>query len=384
MSLPYVSARTRMWTRSIVRRSLVLGLALVLLSPLLGPAPSQANSDSQQLDQTRKQLAAIQKKLAESKGEAAKIQAQVGALDTQINALDRQVGVDTRAVADLESTLRTDDAKIAQLEAQYQGAHAAADARARSIYMGGPASSLSTLLSASSIGDFIRKTVIWQVAADMDARVIIQSARLRDAVAVEQQDLAKTTDALHAKEGSLRSRADLLTAARGERAAALDAVNAEIAAEQKSENELQAESVALTNALANNAQISHSTGPVSVSGLSWPVNGPVGSPFGPRWGGFHYGIDILAGTGTPIHAAKDGTVAGISCGTGYGICTIIDHGGGIATLYAHMSRKLVTEGHVSAGEVIGLVGCTGFCTGPHLHFEVRINGTPQNPRNYLP
>ena len=362
----------------------MLGLALVALSPLLGPAPSQANSDSQQLDQTRKQLAAIQKKLAQSKGEAAKIQAQVSALDSQINALDRQVGVDTRAVADLESTIRTDDAKIAQLEAQYQGAHAAADARARSIYMGGPASSLSSLLSASSIGDFIRKTVVWQVAADMDARVIIQSARLRDAVAVEQQDLAKTTDALHAKEGSLRSRADLLTSARGQRAAALDAVNAEIAAEQKAENELEAESVALTNALANDAQISHSTGPVSVSGLSWPVNGPMGSPFGPRWGGFHYGIDILAGTGTPIHAAKDGTVAGISCGTGYGICTIIDHGGGIATLYAHMSRKLITEGHVSAGEVIGLVGCTGFCTGPHLHFEVRINGTPKNPRNYLP
>jgi murein DD-endopeptidase MepM/ murein hydrolase activator NlpD len=384
MSLPYVSARTRMSTRSIVRRSLVLGLALVALSPLLGPVPSQANSDSQQLDQTRKQLAAIQKKLAQSKGEAAKIQAQVSALDAQINALNRQVGVDTRAVADLESTIRTDDAKIAQLEAQYQGAHAAADARARSIYMGGPASSLSSLLSASSIGDFIRKTVVWQVAADMDARVIIQSARLRDAVAVEQQDLAKTTDALHAKEGSLRSRADLLTTARGQRAAALDAVNAEIAAEQKAENELEAESVALTNALANDAQISHGTGPVSVSGLSWPVNGPMGSPFGPRWGGFHYGIDILASTGTPIHAAKDGTVAGISCGTGYGICTIIDHGGGIATLYAHMSRKLVTEGHVSAGEVIGLVGCTGFCTGPHLHFEVRINGTPKNPRSYLP
>jgi murein DD-endopeptidase MepM/ murein hydrolase activator NlpD len=362
----------------------VLGLALVALSPLLGPAPSQASGDSQQLDQTRKQLAAIQKKLAQSKGEAAKIQAQVSALDGQINTLDRQVGVDTRAVADLESTIRTDDAKIAQLEAQYQGAHAAADARARSIYMGGPASSLSSLLSSSSIGDFMRKTVVWQVAADIDAKVIIQSARLRDAVAVEKQDLAKTTDALHAKEGSLRSRADLLGAARGQRAAALDAVNAEIAAEQKTENELEAESVALTNALANDAQISHGTGAVSVSGLSWPVNGPMGSPFGPRWGGFHYGIDILASTGTPIHAVKDGTVAGISCGTGYGICTIIDHGGGVATLYAHMSRKIVTGGHVSAGEVIGLVGCTGFCTGPHLHFEVRINGTPKNPRNYLP
>ena len=142
MSLPFGSARTGTSARRIVRRCLVLGLALVLLSPLLGPAPSEANSDSNQLDQTRRELTAIQKKLAQSKGEAAKIQAQVSALDGQINALDRQVGVDTRAVADLESTIRTDDAKIAQLEAQYQGAHQAADARARSVYMGGPASSL--------------------------------------------------------------------------------------------------------------------------------------------------------------------------------------------------------------------------------------------------
>jgi murein DD-endopeptidase MepM/ murein hydrolase activator NlpD len=355
----------------------------VLIGPLLGPAPSEASNDSNQLDQTRKQLAAIQQKLAQSKGEAAKIQAQVKALDKQIGALDKQVGVDTRAVADLESTIRTDDAKIAQLEAQYQGAHAAADARARSIYMGGPASSLSTLLSANSIGDFMRKTVVWQVAADLDSKVIVQSARLRDALAVEKQDLAKTTDALHAKEGSLRSRADLLTSARGQRSAALDAVNAEIAAEQKAEHDLEQQSIALTNALANNAQISHGPDSVSPSGLSWPLNGPMGSPFGPRGGGFHYGIDILDPTGTPIRAAKDGTVAGVSCGTGYGICTIIDHGGGVTTLYAHMSRKIVTGGHVSAGEEIGLVGCTGYCTGPHLHFEVRINGTPRNPRSYL-
>jgi murein DD-endopeptidase MepM/ murein hydrolase activator NlpD len=384
MSLPFGPARTGVSVRGIVRRSVIFGLALVLIIPLIGPAPSEASNDSDQLAQTRKDLAAIQQKLAHSRGQAAAIQAQVSALDKQIDALDRQVGVDTQSVANLESTIRTDDARIAQLEAQYQGAHAAADARARSIYMGGPASSLSSLLSSSSISDFMRKTVVWQVAASLDAKVIIQSARLRDAVAAEKQGLAQTTDALHAKEGSLRSRADLLTTARGERSAALNAVNAEIAAEQKAENELEQQSVALTNALAGNTQISHGTGAVSGSGLSWPVNGPIGSPFGPRWGGFHYGIDILAGTGTPIRAPKDGTVTGISCGSGYGICSIVDHGGGVATLYAHMSRKVVTEGHVSAGEVIGYVGCTGFCTGPHLHFEVRINGTPKNPRNYLP
>ena len=390
MWLRVVFARTRASVGTLGRRSLGLGLALVLLSVVgvvVGPSGASvaeaSSNDSNQLAQTRASLAAIQKKLAQSKGEAKVIQAQVTALDRQINVLDRQVGVDTRAVHDLEATIDTDNAKIAQLQAQYEGAHAAASNRARSIYMEGPASSLSSLLSATSIGDFIRKTVVWQTAADLDARVIIQSARLRDALSVEKQDLAAATDALHAKEGSLRSRADLLNGARAQRATALAVVDAQIEAEQKAEDELQAESVALTNTLQNDAQISHGPDNVSASGLIWPVNGPMGSPFGPRRGGFHYGIDILAGMGTPIHAAQDGTIAGISCGTGYGICTIIDQGGGVATLYAHMSRKAVTGGHVSRGQVIGYVGCTGYCTGPHLHFEVRINGTPRNPRNYL-
>ena len=384
MSSPVSRARPRGAGRGLLRRSVGLGIALLLAAGVLVPTPTLANDDQSQLDQTRAQLAAIEKRLAASKGQAATIQSQVNALDRQINVLNRQVGVDTRSVADLESTIRTDDAKIAQLQAAYDGAHAAADARARSIYMGGPASSLSSLLSASSITDFMRKTVVWQVAANLDASVIIHSARLRDALAVQKQDLAQATAALTAKEGSLRSRADLLNNARAERSTALAAVQAQIDAEQQAEDELQAQSEALTAALENNAALSHGPGDVSAAGLSWPVHGRIGSPFGPRGRGFHYGIDILAGTGTPIHAAKDGTIAGVACGSGYGNCTIIDHGGGVATLYAHMSRKALSGGHVSAGQVIGYVGCTGFCTGPHLHFEVRINGAPKNPRSYLP
>ncbi len=360
---------------------MVLGLALALLNPVLGPAPSRANNDAAQLEQTRKELVAIQKKLAQSKGEAAAIQGQVKALDRQVDTLNRQIGVDTRAIHDLESSIRTDDAKIAQLESAYQGAHAAADSRARSIYIDGPATSLSSLLSASSIGDFIRKTVVWQIAAQLDSKVIIQSARLRDALAVEKQDLANSQAALTNKKGALDSRGELLNNALDQRKSALDAVQAQIKAEEDAEAELEQQSIELTNKLANDAEISHGAG--SVAGLIWPVRGPVVSPFGPRGRGYHYGVDISASTGTPIHAAKDGTVVGVSCGSGYGICSIIDHGGGVATVYAHMSRKGISGGHVSQGQVIGYVGCTGFCSGPHLHFEVRINGSPRNPRQYL-
>ena len=125
---------------------------------------------------------------------------------------------------------------------------------------------------------------------------------------------------------------------------------------------------------------------VSQGGLIWPVSGIVTSEFGPRSGGFHPGIDIAAAEGTPIAAAKGGVVvfAGWNDG-GYGNFVILDNGGGIGTAYAHQSQIAVSAGEtVSQGETIGYVGSTGFSTGPHLHFEVRVNGTAQNPRKYLP
>src|SRR5262249_14059545 len=98
----------------------------------------------------------------------------------------------------------------------------------------------------------------------------------------------------------------------------------------------------------------------------------------------HTGADLAATTGTPIHAAAAGDVISAGWLGGYGNATIIDHGGGIATLYGHQSALLVAAGqHVEKGQVIGRVGRTGSCTGPHLHFEVRVNGNPVDPMPYL-
>ena len=125
------------------------------------------------------------------------------------------------------------------------------------------------------------------------------------------------------------------------------------------------------------------SGVVSNVGLIWPLHGPVTSEFGPRWGGFHPGIDIAPSYGTPIGAAKDGVVIQAGPYGGYGNFVLIAHGDNIVTGYAHQSRIAVSQGQqVNQGEIIGYVGSTGFSTGPHLHFEVRINGSPQNPRNY--
>ena len=102
-----------------------------------------------------------------------------------------------------------------------------------------------------------------------------------------------------------------------------------------------------------------------------------------RWGRLHAGIDIAVPAGTPIRAAKSGSIVLAAPTSGYGNYTCIDHGGGISTCYAHQSSFARTSGFVSQGTVIGYVGCTGHCFGDHLHFEVRINGTAVDPLGYL-
>jgi murein DD-endopeptidase MepM/ murein hydrolase activator NlpD len=118
--------------------------------------------------------------------------------------------------------------------------------------------------------------------------------------------------------------------------------------------------------------------------LIWPVNGAFTSPFGMRWGRLHAGIDIAAPEGTPIRAADDGTVILAGWTGGYGNYTCISHGGALSTCYAHQSRYGTSTGaNVGKGQVIGYVGNTGQSFGAHLHFEVRVNGAPQDPMGYL-
>jgi murein DD-endopeptidase MepM/ murein hydrolase activator NlpD len=120
------------------------------------------------------------------------------------------------------------------------------------------------------------------------------------------------------------------------------------------------------------------------SGWTAPAQGRVTSEFGPRWGTEHEGIDIGAGSGAPVRAAADGVVRRASWYGGYGNAVVIDHGGGVQTLYGHNSSLDVRPGQrVSAGQVIAKVGSTGDSTGPHLHFEVEVDGKKVDPRPWL-
>jgi len=126
--------------------------------------------------------------------------------------------------------------------------------------------------------------------------------------------------------------------------------------------------------------------PAPSIGFIWPVNGTFWSGFGPRWGSFHKGIDIGAAYGTGVAAAATGQVIlAVYRDNGYGNYIIVRHADGTETLYAHLSAMYVSQGQeVGQGEIIGAVGCTGWCNGDHLHFEIYVGGTPVDPMLYLP
>lgn len=133
----------------------------------------------------------------------------------------------------------------------------------------------------------------------------------------------------------------------------------------------------------------HNEGEVSRGNIDpsfrWPAQGVISSPFGYRWGALHTGIDIAADQGDPIYAAHNGRVTFAGWKGGYGLAIVIDHGRGWETLYGHASAQYVNTGDIiKAGQCIAAVGNTGYSTGPHLHFEVRNQGVPQNPTQYLP
>lgn len=149
---------------------------------------------------------------------------------------------------------------------------------------------------------------------------------------------------------------------------------------------VSATSAAQFAAALDKAVAADNTGPDQVPSSGWiaPTQGTVTSEFGPRWGRRHEGIDIAAGVGTPVKAAADGVVRQASWNGGYGNAVVIDHGNGVTTLYAHNSELTVKPGdRVTSGQTVAKVGSTGDSTGPHLHFEVKVDGTKIDPRPWL-
>jgi murein DD-endopeptidase MepM/ murein hydrolase activator NlpD len=219
-----------------------------------------------------------------------------------------------------------------------------------------------------------------EVDAEKDA-----IARREGAVADAARVLQEKTDELAALRAAQAASQAAALAVRRQKAGALKGVNQDLAELERQEDQILAESQALTGVITGSSGSGQGTG-----SLIYPVNGPITSPFGWRihpilgYRKFHTGVDFGVGYGTPIRAADSGTVIYATWMGGYGNVIIVDHGDGLSTLYAHQSSLAVGTGaRVTRGQTVGYVGSTGFSTGPHLHFEVRVNGNPVDPMGYL-
>jgi murein DD-endopeptidase MepM/ murein hydrolase activator NlpD len=388
-------------------------LLLLALVAVAAAAPARAGGGyGQQKAAVDAKLSALHARIARTQARAAALSSQISGLTSQIHALEHRVGDVSARLAALQDDLALHQRRLDKLDELYhvqtvryrdlQREYALAlqrlDLRLVDIYKSNEPTAVDVVLEAKSFSDVLDQLNYLGLVAKQDKSVAAAVSSAKQQVRVQRRrtsmirrGVQQETQVIHARvtqqailRGELLSSRSKLASARASKGNALVITRRQVQDEIDESKSLEAASAALAAKLrASQTDTAPAAGGNGT--FAWPVSGPITSPFGMRWGTLHPGIDIGVPTGTPIHAAGPGTV--IWCGwmSGYGNLVMIDHHNGLATLYGHQSRIAASCGQqVATGDVIGYVGCTGFCTGPHLHFEVRLNGTPVDPLGYLP
>jgi murein DD-endopeptidase MepM/ murein hydrolase activator NlpD len=395
-----------------MRISRLLPVVVLLLAIVAAPASGDVVGRKQAIDA---RLQAVQAKIARAAERERALTADIASVNGQIRGLASQVGVVSVQLAPLERDLALHKEKLNRLNElyrlqtdrfvfyshEYDVLIERLGNRLIDLYEGGEPGALEVLFSATSFSDLISQADYVDAIGRQDRNIAGQVGTAKQRVH-QQREHTKRFRALAAAEtrtiairaGQVRALRDQLLASKNRLAAARASKRESLRNVAESKKEFLHEVAGLAQASASlaaqiqSAQSSNSYSPgdtsPSAAGFIWPVNGPVTSGFGMRWGRMHEGIDIGVASGTPIHAAASGRVVYSGWMDGYGNLVAIDHGRGISTAYAHQSSIAVGNGQtVSQGQVIGYVGCTGHCFGPHLHFEVRINGSAVDPLGYL-
>ena len=378
---------------------IVLGLTAYVLLPLPGqsaPLSERIEAKRSQIEDKKqtegvltRTISGFNTRISGLEGEIASTQRRLGAVQGELDARREEL---LRVRDDLE--LARD--KLARARTRLKLARAGLADRLVELYKADRPDALTVVLEADGFSDLLERTEFLERISDQDRTIVtrvrvlklrferqertlarLEEEKERIAVAVlRQRDaIAAARDRLASTQGELRS-------TRNERAQSLKQVRASRSELEGDLRALEAAQARVTGQLQGSlpaGPIRHGTGQ-----LVWPVNGPVVSPFGMRWGRLHAGVDIAVPAGTPIRAADGGTVVLLGSVSGYGNYTCVQHTGSLSTCYAHQSGYATSQGaSVRQGQVIGYVGCTGHCFGDHLHFETRVNGSPADPLGYL-
>jgi len=384
--------------------ALVVLVLLTAATPALGDDATKKHAVDARISSLQARTAAHRRRETELRDEVAGYTTRIRALETRVGdvslrlqTLESDLSLHQRRLDALNELFKLQSDRLTFLQVQYAAAVQALNHRLVDIYESDQPSSLDVFLGASNVQDALDQVAYLTDIGVQDRRIATEVADAKLQAAAARAKTKKLRVRVHGETAVIEARATQardvrdelvgarndLSGSRRQRLTDLSQLSSQDRADAQEVDALQAASAALTERIrAAQGQSSATTS--SSAGLIWPVSGPVTSPFGWRWGRLHEGIDIGVSYGTPIHAAASGTV--IYCGweSGYGNLTVLDHGGNLATAYGHQSSIAVGCGqHVAQGDVIGYVGSTGHSTGPHLHFEVRVNGSPVDPMGYL-
>ena len=397
--------RRKIRTIPLVCMVLVLAMAATLF--LQAGAVTQSEIDAlkkqQQASQAKQQE--LKEQLAEVKEDQAAAQQKRQILVQQLDAINSEIDNINAQIAWYDGEISKKEEEHRQAEAREAEQYELFCERVRAMEEEGSVSYWSILFNANSFSDLMDRIADVDAVMDYDNAVMdqliatrrelerlqaeLESARSEEQAAKEQQEAKKAEQ--QAKVAEAQQLLDQINAN-------LDEVNRQLDAEDAAAADIQAQIAKKQKQLEEERKQQNITLPPTGSGYQWPLpagNLKLTSAFGYRMHPIdlvphsHTGIDVAAAGGTPIYAAKGGQVIMSVYGSGvnwsYGNFVVIDHGDGTTTLYAHMSRRAVSEGQlVSQGQTIGYVGNTGNSKGNHLHFEVRVNGQRVDPEGCFP
>jgi murein DD-endopeptidase MepM/ murein hydrolase activator NlpD len=379
------------------RLAVFLVAFLVLAAPAAGDNSAKLGSLQARIAAARAKEARLTSEISSVTAEIRSLEGKVGDVSQKLSVLERDLALHQRRLDRLNELFAFETERLNFLRRQYATALRELNLRMIDLYETPDPTLVEVILESESFQDALEQIRYLQAIAKQDKRIAAEVAVARDEVHVARERTKKVRTRVHAEtqvvlvrtqqqrdvRDQLLANKSRLSNRRSKQKSALASTREQEKIWISEANALAAEDAGIRGQLAA-AQGSATDTVPSSRGLIWPVSGPVTSPFGYRWGRLHAGIDIGVPYGTPIHAAASGSVVLAGWTGGYGNYTCIDHGGGLATCYAHQSAYAVSSGtQVVQGQVIGYVGNTGHSFGAHLHFEVRINGTPVDPLGYL-
>ncbi|MBC7461916.1 MAG: peptidoglycan DD-metalloendopeptidase family protein [Thermoleophilia bacterium] len=392
--------------RSLVITSLTVLLLVFVTVASAGVLEARLGQTRTEAQQAKADIVVVDRRQASITRQLTVLNRRVAALDVPINNLSVEInGLDYRIarrrdrIAKLKLDFVLQKVQIAVLNGQLTDARDLLASRVVAAYTHGETGMLEQLAGSGSLSELFNRQEVLGEVVGVDQTIIDRIDLTQRAVRLKrsrnhivQQQIHTDIAALDAARGEVDGkrakikvqRAEVVSAT-AERDKLIAALNTREGTLNKELDNLEADAGVLQEAIRTGAvTYAGVTGSLSAQGLIYPVNGQMVSPFGQRWGRLHAGVDLAVPTGTPIHAAASGVVTWASWMSGYGNMVQIQHAGILSTGYGHQSQIAVHVGQlVNQGDVIGYVGCTGHCFGPHVHFETRENGTPVDPMKYL-